>query len=128
MQGHQFGKRLEVLIAEDNFSNQLLMKMYVKSFGGVPFVVENGEEAINEFIKGKYDLILMDLSMPVLDGIKATAKIREYNTEVPIIAVTVHEDDNVKQQSMQAGINCYIEKPYYRKDLFTAIEDCISKS
>lgn len=128
MPDYHFGKRLEVLIAEDNLSNQLLIKMYVKSFGGVPFVVENGKEAINEFRKGKYDLILMDLSMPVLDGITASAKIREYNSDVPIIAITVHEEDNVKKQSMKAGINCYIEKPYYRKDLFTAIEDCISKS
>ena len=73
---------------------------------------ELGQEAINSFIRESPDLILMDIRMPVMDGIQATEKIRTISLTVPIIAVTAYAFYTEQQQAIQAGCNAVISKPY----------------
>lgn len=86
---------------------------------------ELGQEAINSFIRESPDLILMDIRMPVMDGIQATEKIRTISLTVPIIAVTVYAFYTEQQQAIQAGCNAVISKPYSLERLRETIESYI---
>ena len=106
---------------ESNFVqlNILLNKEYIISW------VRNGQEAINSFIREKPDLILMDIRMPIMDGIQATEKIRAISLTVPIIAVTAYAFYTEQQQAIQAGCNAVISKPYSLERLKETIESYI---
>lgn len=117
-------KLKKILVVEDiesNFAqlNILLNKDYIISW------VRNGQEAINSFIREKPDLILMDIRMPVMDGIQATEKIRTISQTVPIIAVTAYAFYTEQQQAIQAGCNAVISKPYSLERLKETIESYI---
>ena len=84
-----------------------------------------GAGAINSFIRESPDLILMDIRMPVMDGIQATEKIRTISLTVPIIAVTAYAFYTEQQQAIQAGCNAVISKPYSLERLRETIESCI---
>ena len=117
-------KRKKILVVEDiesNFVqlNILLNKEYIISW------VRNGQEAINSFIREKPDLILMDIRMPIMDGIQATEKIRTISLTVPIIAVTAYAFYTEQQQAIQAGCNAVISKPYSLEKLKETIESYI---
>ena len=117
-------KRKKILVVEDiesNFAqlNILLNKEYIISW------VRNGQEAINSFIREKPDLILMDIRMPIMDGIQATEKIRTISLTVPIIAVTAYAFYTEQQQAIQAGCNAVISKPYSLERLKETIESYI---
>ena len=86
---------------------------------------ELGQEAINSFIRESPDLILMDIRMPVMDGIQATEKICTISLTVPIIAVTAYAFYTEQQQAIQAGCNAVISKPYSLERLRETIESCI---
>ena len=86
---------------------------------------ELGQEAINSFIRESPDLILMDIRMPVMDGIQATEKIRTISLTVPIIAVTAYAFYTEQQQAIQAGCNAVISKLYSLERLRETIESCI---
>ena len=86
---------------------------------------ELGQEAINSFIRESPDLILMDICMPVMDGIQATEKIRTISLTVPIIAVTAYAFYTEQQQAIQAGCNAVISKPYSLERLKETIESYI---
>ena len=86
---------------------------------------ELGQEAINSFIRESPDLILMDIRMPVMDGIQATEKIRTISLTVPIIAVTAYAFYTEQQQAIQAGCNAVISKPYSSERLRETIESYI---
>ena len=86
---------------------------------------ELGQEAINSFIRESPDLILMDIRMPVMDGIQATEKIRTISLTVPIIAVTAYAYYTEQQQAIQAGCNAVISKPYSLERLRETIESYI---
>ena len=86
---------------------------------------ELGQEAINSFIRESPDLILMDIRMPVMDGIQATEKIRTISLTVPIIAVTAYALYTEQQQAIQAGCNAVISKPYSLERLRETIESYI---
>ena len=86
---------------------------------------ELGQEAINSFIRESPDLILMDIRMPVMDGIQATEKIRTISLSVPIIAVTAYAFYTEQQQAIQAGCNAVISKPYSLERLRETIESYI---
>ena len=86
---------------------------------------ELGQEAINSFIRESPDLILMDIRMPVMDGIQATEKIRTISLTVPIIAVTAYAFYTEQQQAIEAGCNAVISKPYSLERLRETIESYI---
>lgn len=113
-------RQLNVLIAEDNPINQTLIKTMLTRMGHLNQVVNNGEEALNEVISKTYDLVLMDLQMPQMDGIAATREIRKLPEEkrnIPIIAISANATVNDRERCLNAGMNEFIAKPYTTEEL-----------
>lgn len=104
------GKR--ILVAEDNRINQIVTKKILEKKGVKCIVVENGELAVAKIKNTYFDLILMDLNMPVMDGFTATLEIRKFNTEIPIVALTAVEAVEVRNEISVVGMNDIIVKPY----------------
>ncbi|MDZ7740246.1 MAG: PAS domain S-box protein [Bacteroidota bacterium] len=107
---------LRLLVAEDNDLNQKLILKMLKNRDHQITLVENGKEVIRELEKDVYDAILMDIQMPVMDGMEATRAIRKgdpekINTRIPIIAVTAYAFEEDRQKFIDAGMNDFIPKP-----------------
>ncbi|WP_411766231.1 7TM diverse intracellular signaling domain-containing protein [Winogradskyella sp. A3E31] len=123
-----------ILIVEDNKMNQLVMRKLLNSFPNVTFAVaNNGQEALDTLNKGVYDIILMDLQMPVMDGYEATEKIRsgyigDNKNDIPIIAVTADAMEATRQRVLDIGMNDYMTKPVNRDLLFQKIENCYKEA
>jgi len=119
-------KDAAILLVEDNYSNQQIMTLYLKNDVRKIEVASNGREALEKFGMAKYDLILMDVQMPVMDGFKATQKIRELeistNTRVPIIAVTANAFPEDKDRCLTAGMDDYISKPFQPEELLEKLK------
>ena len=106
-----------VLIAEDNPSNQMLMKLLVKRAGYHPVVVSDGLEAVEKAKSQNFDLILMDMQMPNLNGYQATCALRKEGFTMPIIATTAYAMTGDAEKCIEAGCNDYLEKPISTKKL-----------
>ena len=116
-------RKLKILVAEDNDSNFLLVRNILKDYDLLR--VTNGVEAVEEIRNGKFDFVLMDLKMPVMDGLVATRKIREFNSDIPIVALTANAFDTDRASAMDAGCNAFLPKPVKRKQLFELLSgDC----
>jgi len=123
---------LKILLAEDSSDNQLLIQLYLKKTGHELDIADNGEIAVNKFTSGSYDLILMDIQMPVMDGYTAAVKIREWEkeknfAEVPILALTAHALKGEKERCVQAGCSDYLTKPIKKEKLLKILEDYAEK-
>ena len=105
-------KYKKVLIAEDNRINQTVTRRILENEGVFCTVAENGEKAVNAVKQSTFDLILMDINMPVKNGFEATKHIREFNTTIPIIALTAVDIEEQKNQILECGMNDIILKPY----------------
>ncbi|MEQ8191038.1 MAG: response regulator [Candidatus Eremiobacterota bacterium] len=121
-------KKLHILLAEDVLTNQKLATSLLKKRGHSVVVANNGKEAVEIFSREKFDLILMDIQMPVLDGIQATGLIRERDTDIPIIAMTAHAMKGDREKFLSEGMNDYIAKPLKIKEVFEVIEKYTSVS
>ena len=108
-------KVLKVLVAEDNASNYSLVQHILKAHKLT--WVQNGADAVNEIRNSNFDLILMDIKMPVMDGLVATQEIRKFNTEIPIIALTANAFDSDKANALKSGCNAFLTKPLKRSQL-----------
>lgn len=108
-------RKLKILVAEDNDSNFLLVQHILKDYDLLR--VTNGAEAVEKIRNGRYDFVLMDLKMPVMDGLEATRKIREFNSDIPIVALTANAFDSDRTRAMDAGCNVFLTKPVKRKQL-----------
>jgi signal transduction histidine kinase/ActR/RegA family two-component response regulator len=108
-----------VLAVEDNPFNRGLLRKMLGSLGVADVVMaENGQEALDALVAGQeFDIILMDIQMPVLDGLEATRAIRAMGLDVPIIALTAHVLESDQRRSREAGMNGHLPKPYSRNDL-----------
>ena len=104
------GHRPVLLIAEDTDSNYLLLSLMLKKEYEV-IRASNGEEAVRLCEQLQPDAVLMDIQMPVMDGLKATRQIRGTGSHVPIIAVTAYAYDRDRQKALEAGCNEYLAKP-----------------
>ena len=104
------GKR--ILIVEDNRINQIVTQKMLEKEGVITTIANNGEIAIQKVQSEKFDLVLMDINMPVKDGIEATIDIRKFNNHLPILALTAVEIEEMRHQIYQAGMNDIIVKPY----------------
>ncbi len=118
-------ENLNILLAEDNMVNQILITDLCEMNGWSIKAVENGRLAVEEFRKGIYDIILMDIQMPEMDGMEATKIIRndEDNSNIPIIALTAHALKGDRERFLDAGMDDYISKPVSDRLLFAAIEN-----
>lgn len=117
---------IKILIVEDIISNQKIIQQQIKHFGYISDLASNGEHAMELLNKEKYDLILTDCTMPVMDGYELTKLIRSHLnpniSKIPIIAITANVMQNVKQQCLDSGMNDYISKPIDIKILKDKIE------
>ena len=120
------GKR--ILVVEDNAINQMVIKMITKRWDNTTAVyVANGQESIIALLSEQFDIVLMDLQMPVMDGYEATIAIRngeagENNTAIPIIAVTADVMETTKTRVKEIGMNDYLSKPIKAETLYEAIK------
>ncbi len=115
---------LNVLLVEDNRTNQMVANNYLESFGCTVDLAENGQEALDNFSQKHYDLILMDCSMPIMDGYDATREIRSRETKsdhIPIIAMTAHAMEGDMEKCLEAGMNDYLSKPVRKQNLKTIL-------
>lgn len=100
----------KILVAEDTDSNFLLLSIILRKEYEVIRAV-NGEEAISKFKEVNPDMILMDIKMPIMDGLTATKEIRKIDTNITIIALTANAYDSDKEKAYEAGCNNYMAKP-----------------
>ncbi len=113
----------QILLAEDNVLNQKLAAGYLSNFGLKLDVAENGLEAIEKLKQNKYDLVLMDIQMPIIDGYNATAIIRKDLLQtVPIVAMTAHIMTGEKEKCLKFGMNDYITKPFKEAELYQILK------
>jgi len=114
---------MDILIAEDNLINQKLAVRILTKMGYDPHVVSNGHEAINALLLKKYDLVLMDVQMPEMDGCEATHFIREHIEQQPIIiAMTANAMAEDRDNCIKAGMNDYLAKPMKISDIMDMLE------
>jgi CheY-like chemotaxis protein/HPt (histidine-containing phosphotransfer) domain-containing protein len=121
-----------VLVAEDNAVNQLVISGMLQRFGITADMVPNGREVINILEKSRYDLVFMDLQMPVMDGFEATMNIRDNESlvldkKVTIIALTAHAMQKDKEKCLNAGMNDYLSKPVKPDELALILEKWLKK-
>lgn len=110
-------KPLHILVVEDNKINQLVTQKLISSLGHKCTIAINGKEAIKEFASNDFDLILMDLNMPVMNGFEASEAISAENKNIPIIALTALEISEVKERCHNVGIRDIINKPIDKETL-----------
>jgi CheY-like chemotaxis protein len=120
---------LKILLADDNSTNVLIAQKILEKLGCTPDVVRNGAEAVEALKIARYDIVLMDCQMPVMDGIEATRRIRRgesgiENSGVPIIAVTASAFVADREECLACGMNDFIPKPIQVRDLTQAIVRC----
>lgn len=112
------GERLKILLVEDNLLNQRVVTFSLKKYDHEVTIANNGLEAVEKFGENKFDVILMDIMMPVMDGLEATVKIREVEKNngiekrTPIIALTANTMDNDKEKCMSYGMDEFLAKPF----------------
>jgi osomolarity two-component system sensor histidine kinase NIK1 len=123
---------LRILLAEDNVVNQLVARRLIEKMGHSLVVVEDGRHAVQAAIEGQFDLIFMDVQMPVMDGFEAAALIRKAEREtpyrrgqdpphLPIIAMTAHAMSGDREECLRAGMDDYISKPISVRAVMEAI-------
>ncbi len=107
----------KVLVAEDNPTNQLLIREYFNNYNLEADIVENGQEAVDIVRSNKYDLILMDINMPVMCGSEALHHIRANGIKTPIVALTANAMAGDKERFLKEGFNRYLSKPIIQEEL-----------
>jgi len=115
-----------ILIAEDTDSNFLLLNIVLRKKYNLVRAY-NGQEALELFQESKPDLILMDIKMPIMDGLDATREIRKIDAEIPIIALTANAFDSDKQKTKEAGCNGYMAKPIVAADLLVLMQEYLGE-
>jgi CheY-like chemotaxis protein len=119
-------RRLEVLLAEDGPVNQQVAVGLLEMLGHRVTLAANGREAIDAVGAGDYDVVLMDLEMPEMDGLVATAAIRAAEAggprRLPIIAMTAHAVGSFREECLAAGMDDYVTKPIHPAELAAALE------
>lgn len=118
--------QMRILLADDSEENQFLVSEYLKDLGCRIDFAEDGQAAVEKFCSGRYDLVLMDLQMPGMDGYAATRRIRGWEEEqkrglTPIIALTASALETELQKALEAGCNSYLRKPMRLPTLLEAV-------
>jgi signal transduction histidine kinase/ActR/RegA family two-component response regulator len=125
-EGHATQRCLEILLAEDNPINQMVTVRLLEKRGHRVTVVSTGNEALGALAQRPYDMVLMDVQMPELDGFETTIAIRaqERSTgrHLPIIAMTAHAMQGDRERCLSSGMDCYVAKPVTAEALYAAIE------
>lgn len=117
-------KKIRILLVEDNSDSQYVMKLFTRKSEWELTIAENGHEALLLLEKNAFDIILMDLQMPVLNGFDTAQRVRQLklNTDTPIIALTAHAIEGTRRSCIDAGMNDYMTKPINLTDLHKMIQ------
>jgi hypothetical protein len=124
-------RNIRVLLAEDEMISSMMAKEMLERKGMIVATVHNGEQAVAAFSGGTFDIILMDVQMPEIDGFKATGMIRtlerETGNHIPIIALTAHAMKDYRNKCLESGMDDYITKPIQLNELYLAIERLVGR-
>jgi CheY-like chemotaxis protein len=115
--------QLNILLAEDNLINQKLVVRLLEKDGHKIEIANNGVEVLALMEKNKFDVILMDIQMPEMDGFETTISIRKKNIEIPIIALTAHAMKGDREKCMEVGMNGYLSKPIKAEELKSELQN-----
>ncbi|MEP6303327.1 MAG: ATP-binding protein, partial [Lentilitoribacter sp.] len=121
---------LKVLVADDNETNQMIISVILKRLGCYTDIVSDGIEAVQAVKDNSYDIILMDVSMPNMDGLEATRQIRSLASEkssVKIVALTAYTQEEDKLKVFDAGMDAFLSKPVFRNDIVTLINNMVGQ-
>lgn len=118
---------VRVLLVEDGPDNQLLMTQFLAASGAVVEVASNGAEAVKKAQSSAYDVVLMDIQMPVLDGYEATRRLKAVGYGTPIVALTAHAMGGERERCLAAGCVGYISKPVKPSTLIDIVAGVIKK-
>jgi CheY-like chemotaxis protein len=116
-----------VLLAEDGPDNQQLIGLILRRAGAEVEIVDNGALAIERLQRERFDLVLMDMAMPVMDGYTAVRTLREMGVEVPIMALTAHALTGERERCMEVGCDEYLTKPVDRALLIEQIRQLLER-
>ncbi|MEM6802074.1 MAG: ATP-binding protein [Bacteroidota bacterium] len=119
---------MKVLLVEDNKVNIMVGKKFLKKWKIEVEIAENGALALEKVAQESFDLILMDLNMPVMDGISATKELRKAGESLPIVALTADVSENVKEAIFSSGMDAYLTKPFNPELLFETLQAHYSKT
>jgi CheY-like chemotaxis protein len=123
--------KLKIVIADDIYTNRLLLSEIIEDLGHEYIIVENGKEAVNALINNDVDVVLMDIEMPVMNGLEATKYIREKLQKpkclVPVIALTAHNPKIFFDDYKDVGFSQLITKPYSVKKMTDLFESLVTK-
>ena len=120
-------KGAKILVAEDNKVNQLLIRRFLNRYDINPVIAENGKEALELSKTEMFDLLLLDIQMPILDGYKTSVAIRETGNKLPIIAMTAYVMEAEKQKCEASGMNGYLAKPLDETELRKVLIEYLQK-
>jgi CheY-like chemotaxis protein len=128
--GHEDRKKIHILLAEDDDISQEWQRRTLERQGYAVEIAGNGEEVLEGLKKQHFDIVLMDVQMPKMDGIKAAQAIRSstdnaFNPEIPIIAVTAHAFKEETERCLKAGMNSCVTKPFKSEELIKEIEELV---
>jgi len=112
-----------ILVAEDSKENQILFRIFIEGAGAKVTLVDNGKKAVDEALNNKYDVIIMDIQMPGMDGYQAIEALRNSNYKGRVIALTAHALKGDKTKALKLGFDGYLSKPVSKKVLISTIFD-----
>jgi CheY-like chemotaxis protein len=115
--------RGRILLVEDGADNQRLLGMQLRDAGGTVTSALNGQIALDLATSQTFDLILMDMQMPIMDGYAATTELRRRGLTIPIIALTAHAMSEDRDKCLAAGCSGYLSKPVEEAELISAVHD-----
>jgi CheY-like chemotaxis protein len=123
--------KFKIVIADDIFTNRLLLSEIIQDLGHEPFVAENGKQAVEALINNDIDLVLMDIEMPVMNGLESTRYIREKlpapKCNIPVVALTAHNPRIFFDDYKDVGFSQLMTKPYSVQKITELLESFISK-
>jgi two-component system sensor histidine kinase/response regulator len=127
---HNTAVSLRILVAEDNAVNQMLVARLLEKRGHTVKIVANGREALESLEQGTYDLVLMDVQMPEMDGFEATGELRKREKQtglhIPVIALTAHAMKGDRERCLESGMDGYLSKPIRAQELDDLLENYIT--
>lgn len=121
-------QELKLLITEDNEKNMELLEAFLEPKAGLLHKTQNGEDAILKVRENSYDIVLMDIQLPGINGIEAMRQIKTIDSTLPVIAVTAFAMVGDEEKYLKAGFDCYLSKPFDLDDLQNSIVSVVSRS
>jgi len=116
-------ENMKILLVEDSLDNQDLFSVFLSMAGAQVDIANNGEEGVKKALNGNFDVILMDIQMPILNGYDAIKKLRDYGYAKPIVALTAHGMVDDKNRCLEVGSNDHVTKPVDRKTLIDTVQN-----